>query len=115
MNPLAALPPLVPVLVFSCGVASETWPDFHEDDKREHGLVGVAVGMLGTTMAERLMPDAPWWQKALVGVAASAVVGIAKEQIDAHRSADTNDRADATATVIGGVAGSLAITLAWHF
>lgn len=115
MNLLTSLPPLIPALVFSCAPASEWWPDFHQEDKKEHALGGAVVGMLGTTMAERLMPEAPAWKKALVGIAASAVVGIAKEQIDAHGHRDTNDRADAVATVVGGAVGSLAIVVTYHF
>lgn len=115
---MKTLPWLVflPALILSSSAATESWgfPDFHEVDKVEHLEGGAIIGALATAVAQREMPKATWWQQALVGVAASAVIGVAKEAIDAHANGHDSDPKDAIATVLGGVAGSVSISLVWH-
>lgn len=109
-------PLMLPALVFTTAPAIESWgiPDFHEADKVEHFEGGVIIGALGTAVAQRELPKAKWWQQALVGVAASAVIGVAKEVADTRTHGDPDPK-DAIATVIGGTVGALSISVVVHF
>jgi hypothetical protein len=98
--------------------ALESWgaPDLHQQDKREHAMGGALVGSFSAALAGAALPRAPWWQQALVGIAASAVVGVAKEITDArHPGTHDADPKDAIATVAGGAIGAVAMTLVWRF
>jgi hypothetical protein len=112
-------PVILPLLLFVAAPACalEPWglPDLSESDKQGHAAVGVIVGTFATAAAQRLAPRAPWWEQALVGVAASAVVGTAKEICDAQSRHHDADPKDALATVAGGIGGALTITLVWRF
>lgn len=106
-------PVILPLLVFvAAPPAAEAWglPDLRQDDKQAHTLAGAVVGTLATAAAQRLLARAPWWEQLVVGVAASAIAGAAKEATD--RVADPKDF---IATAAGGAAGALAITLIWRF
>lgn len=110
-------PALLPALVFVPASAMESfgWPDFHDEDKQAHAWMGAAVGAFATATAERVKPQWRWWEKALVGVATSAVVGVVKEVADSRSRDHDCDPKDAEATVVGGAAGSLCIELVWRF
>ncbi len=111
---------LLPVLVFVAAPATalEAWgvPDFSQQDKQEHALGGALVGVLADATTKTISPRSTWWTRALIGTAAAAIVGTAKEISDArHPRSHDADPKDALATVAGGVAGSLAIELVWRF
>ncbi len=112
-------PPLLTALLFVAAPAPalEAWglPDLREDDKQGHAVAGVAVGALADIGAKSVSPRSTWWSRALIGVAAAAVVGVAKEAIDAHLPTHDADPKDALATVAGGAAGVLAVELVWRF
>jgi hypothetical protein len=112
--------PLFPALLFIAAPATamESWgvPDLGERDKQEHAAAGAVVGAVTDATVRLLAPRAPRWERVLVGVAASAAVGTAKELLDARHPRDHDaDPKDALATVAGGTVGVLAIELVWRF
>jgi hypothetical protein len=111
--------PLLPVLVFVAlpAAALDSWgvPDLGEQDKRQHAAAGFVIGGVGAGVAATLAPRSTWWTRALIGVAAAAVIGAAKEAADARGSDHCSDPKDALATVAGGTVGALSISLVWRF
>lgn len=111
---------LIPLLLSGCASlasAVESWgiPDLlHQRDKQEHFAGGAIIGA-ATVAALSKSPLKPW-QRVLAGVAASAVVGVAKEVAD-HRHPHTHDcdPKDAIATVAGGVVGGFSIEWTLRF
>ncbi len=114
-----AWPPMLPALLFISAPAPalEAWglPDLREQDKQEHAAAGVVIGAAGAGLAGMIMPRSTWWTRALIGTAAAAVIGAAKEAADAQSRHHTSDPKDALATVAGGAVGALTISLAWRF
>ncbi len=114
-----AWPIALPALLFVATPARalEPWglPDLREQDKQEHAAAGVAVGAAGAGIAGMIMPRSTWWTRALIGTAAAAVVGAAKEAADSQSRRHTSDPKDALATVAGGAVGALTISLVWRF
>lgn len=112
-----AWPPMLPALLFvtasTPALEAWGWPDLREHDKQEHAGIGFAVGAISVATTKSLSPRSTWWTRALIGVAASAIVGAAKEAVDS-RTHDADPK-DALATVVGGAAGALSISLAWRF
>ena len=110
-------PTALPALLFVAAPAAalDGWglPDPRETDKQGHAVAGFAVGTLAAAATKGLSPRSTWWTRALIGVAASAVVGAAKEAVDARTHAA--DPKDALATVAGGTVGALTISLVWRF
>lgn len=107
--------PLIPSLVFIAApaCAMESWgiPDLSQRDKQEHFAAGAVIGA-GVTA---LCPGKPW-QRVAAAVAASVIAGVAKEAYDRrHPHTHDCDPKDALATVAGGAAGSLCITMTWRF
>lgn len=114
MNRLA---PLLPALLYVAAPAAarDAWgvPDLREQDKQGHAEAGFVVGALASAGTKALSPRSTWWTRLVIGVAASAAAGVAKEAIDA-RTHDADPK-DAVATVAGGTVGALTISLAWRF
>jgi hypothetical protein len=112
-------PTVLPGLLFIAAPAAalEAWgiPDLREEDKQGHVLLGITVGILADASAKSISPRSTWWSRALIGVATAAVVGTAKELVDARLPHHDADPKDALATVAGGAAGVLAIELVWRF
>jgi hypothetical protein len=109
--------PLLPALLFVAAPATamEPWgvPDLGERDKQQHAAAGVVVGSLASALTKTLSPSSSRWTRAVIGVAAAALAGAAKEAVDA-RTHDADPK-DALATVAGGTVGVLAIELVWRF
>lgn len=108
-------PLVLPLVVLASPAAALDWPapDFRDRDKRQHAIAGAAIGATATAVAGLIVPRSTWWTRALIGVAAAAVAGAAKEAMDA-RTHDA-DPEDTVATIGGGVAGALTIALVWRF
>jgi hypothetical protein len=109
----------MPALLFLAAPAAALdswgWPDLGQPDKQGHAAVGVVVGAVASLGADLVVRRPTWWTRALVGIAAAAVVGAAKEVADAHLPHHDPDPKDAIATVAGGTVGALSISLAWRF
>lgn len=112
-----AWPPMLPALLFVAAPVRgvEPWglPDLREQDKQGHAAVGFAVGFIAGAATKSLSPRSTWWTRLAIGVAAAAAAGVAKEVVDARTHAA--DPKDALATIAGGTAGALAISLVWRF
>lgn len=113
-HPWPLVLPLV-VLVAAPVAALDAWglPDLREQDKQQHAAAGLAIGAGAATAAAVIAPRSAWWTRALIGVATAAVAGAAKEAIDS--CTHDADPKDALATVAGGAAGALVVTLVWRF
>lgn len=109
--------PLALLLLVACASAVDSWdldPALGRSDRQQHAIGGALIGAGVAAIAPK---DWQPWQRIAAGVAASLVVGLAKEAIDANDS-DRNSIAeagDATATAVGGAVGAICITAIWRF
>lgn len=102
---IAQLPAVEPIFL---GV------DYRESDKQGHFWLGAATSGVAILGLEKLDPDARWYTKAAVGMAASAAVGAIKEWRDSgDLTHHTVDSKDFLATATGGA--TVALTLCWKF
>lgn len=92
---------------------SDSWTT---TDKREHFACGMAIGAIGTFLADEIAPDAPRWKKVCVGIAASVLAGAIKEVSD-YRHPCTHDCSlkDFAATAAGGIVGSVSVSVVFRF
>jgi uncharacterized membrane protein YeaQ/YmgE (transglycosylase-associated protein family) len=112
--------PLLPALLFVAAPATaiEAWgiPDLGQRDKQQHAAAGAVIGALACAATKSFSPRSTWFSRAVIGVAAAAIAGVAKEAFDAqHPRSHTADPKDALATIAGGTVGVLAIELVWRF
>ncbi len=115
---IAWLLPLPTLLIVAAAApALEAWglPDLRQQDKQEHAACGLVIGAGAAGIAGLAMPRSTWWTRTLIGVAAAAVIGSAKEAVDARSRYHDADPKDALATVAGGAIGALSVSLVWRF
>ena len=104
-------------LAFSLeGLAEGDGDSWRTRDKIQHAAGGAIIGAFGYFMADEIHPEWPEWKKIVTGVAASAVIGAAKEALDS-RDPENHDASlkDFVATTGGGVLGSVSISLLFRF
>ncbi|GLU45518.1 hypothetical protein [Allomuricauda sp. NBRC 101325] len=81
-----------------------------EHDKTLHFIGGSLFGLAGAGIAKQASKGNRVWT--FVGaVASSAIVGVAKEAVDASNPSNSWDNEDLAATILGGVTVGLAIEL----
>jgi uncharacterized protein YfiM (DUF2279 family) len=98
------------------GLAESERDSWRGVDKREHFAGGFAIGAFGYLMADEIHPEWPEWKKIVTGVAASAVIGAAKELYDSrHPESHDASLKDFAATTAGGALGSCSIALLFRF
>lgn len=88
--------------------------DYSQSDKQGHFWLGAAVSAVAMIALDRWRPEAPWYERAAVGLGSAALVGAAKEWADGRDPLHhTQDRRDWIATTTGGAV--VAFSLCWRF
>ena len=87
---------------------------FAQSDKKKHMIVSVAISGAVTAFARNKGYSRT--ESFFMGVGVSMLIGLAKEEIDGHRTNGTKDFDDLKADLIGSVSGALvSAQFEWKF
>jgi hypothetical protein len=97
---------IVLCFLLKVGISQTTTPIYLQQDKLLHFGFGYMIGSSATIVADALGSKQPFvW-----GIVTSSLVGIGKEYYD-HRTGGNVESMDIVSSVLGGVTGSITVTI----